>query len=44
MEISGAKLVIKLLEQQRIDIVCGIPGGSNLPIYDALRDSSIKHI
>ncbi|TIH19927.1 biosynthetic-type acetolactate synthase large subunit [Marinifilum sp. JC120] len=44
MEISGAKLVIKLLEQQGIDIVCGIPGGSNLPIYDALRDSSIKHI
>ena len=44
MEISGAKLVIKLLEQQGIEIVCGIPGGSNLPIYDALRDSSIKHI
>ncbi|WP_421901706.1 biosynthetic-type acetolactate synthase large subunit [Maridesulfovibrio sp.] len=44
MEISGAKLVIKLLEQQGIDIVCGIPGGSNLPIYDALRDSPIRHI
>ncbi|NDV27284.1 biosynthetic-type acetolactate synthase large subunit [Desulfovibrio sp. JC010] len=44
MEISGAKLVVKLLEQQGIDIICGIPGGSNLPIYDALRDSPIKHI
>ncbi|WP_320008493.1 biosynthetic-type acetolactate synthase large subunit [Maridesulfovibrio sp.] len=44
MKISGAKLVIKLLEQQGIEIICGIPGGSNLPIYDALRDSSIRHI
>ncbi|WP_321404078.1 biosynthetic-type acetolactate synthase large subunit [Maridesulfovibrio sp.] len=44
MEISGAKLVIKLLEQQGIDTICGIPGGSNLPIYDALRDSHIRHI
>lgn len=44
MEISGAKLVVKLLERQGIDIICGIPGGSNLPIYDALKDSSIRHI
>lgn len=44
MEISGAKLVIKLLERQGIEIICGIPGGTNLPIYDALRDSSIKHV
>ncbi|SDL16687.1 acetolactate synthase, large subunit [Maridesulfovibrio ferrireducens] len=44
MEISGAQLVIRLLERQGIDIICGIPGGSNLPIYDALRDSSIRHI
>ena len=44
MKISGAKLVIKLLEKQGIETICGIPGGSNLPIYDALRDSSIRHI
>ncbi|OEU65273.1 MAG: acetolactate synthase, large subunit, biosynthetic type [Desulfovibrio sp. S3730MH75] len=44
MEISGAELVIRLLERQGIEIVCGIPGGSNLPIYDVLRDSSIKHV
>lgn len=44
MEISGAKLVVKLLERQGIEIICGIPGGSNLPIYDALKDSSIRHI
>jgi len=44
MKISGARLLIELLEQQGIEIICGIPGGSNLPIYDALRDSSIRHI
>ncbi len=44
MEISGAELVIRLLERQGIEFICGIPGGSNLPIYDVLRDSSIKHI
>ncbi len=44
MKISGARLLIKLLEQQGIEIICGIPGSSNLPIYDALRDSSIRHI
>ncbi|WP_320169580.1 biosynthetic-type acetolactate synthase large subunit [Maridesulfovibrio sp.] len=44
MEISGAKLVVKLLERQGIEIICGIPGGSNLPIYDALKDSPIKHV
>ncbi len=44
MEISGAKLVVKLLERQGIEIICGIPGGSNLPIYDALKDSPIRHI
>ncbi|WP_027722598.1 biosynthetic-type acetolactate synthase large subunit [Maridesulfovibrio zosterae] len=44
MKLSGAKLLINLLERQGIEIICGIPGGSNLIIYDALRDSSIKHI
>ncbi|MBO4706838.1 MAG: acetolactate synthase large subunit [Spirochaetaceae bacterium] len=44
MEATGAQLVIKLLERQGITTVAGIPGGSILPIYDALYNSSIKHI
>jgi acetolactate synthase-1/2/3 large subunit len=44
MRYSGAQLIIKLLERQGIEIVAGIPGGANLPIYDALADSSIRHI
>lgn len=44
MKINGAEIIIKLLEQHGIRRVCGIPGGANLPIYDALVDSSIEHI
>lgn len=44
MELSGAEIIIKLLENQGIKVVAGIPGGSNLPIYSALHKSSIRHI
>ncbi len=44
MKISGAQLVIKLLERQGITHIPGIPGGAALPMYDALAGSSIKHI
>jgi acetolactate synthase-1/2/3 large subunit len=42
--ISGAQLTIKLLEQHGITHIAGIPGGANLPLYDALVDSPIIHI
>lgn len=44
MKKTGAEIVIKLLEKQGINIIAGIPGGANLPIYDALHKSNIKHI
>lgn len=45
MEISGADLVIKLLERQDIHTIAGIPGGANLPLYDALGKSQrIRHV
>ncbi len=44
MKYSGAEIVIKLLEQQNVEYIAGIPGGFNLPIYDALYFSKIKHI
>lgn len=41
----GADLVIHLLERQGIDLVCGIPGGAVLPLYDALsRSTRIRHV
>ncbi len=44
MKISGAEITIKLLEKLGIKIIAGIPGGSNLPLYDALCKSGIRHI
>lgn len=44
MKYSGAELLIKLLENQGVEYIAGIPGGFNLPIYDALYKSNITHI
>ena len=42
---TGAQLTISLLERQGIRIIAGIPGGANLPLYDALsRSTRIRHV
>ncbi len=40
MRFTGAQLVVHLLERRGITMVSGIPGGSILPIYDALSQST----
>ncbi|MBE0584532.1 MAG: acetolactate synthase large subunit [Desulfofustis sp.] len=43
--LTGAQLTIRLLARQGITTITGIPGGSILPLYDALyREGSIRHI
>jgi acetolactate synthase-1/2/3 large subunit len=41
---TGAEIIIKMLETHGIETIAGIPGGANLPMYDALGKSNIKHI
>lgn len=42
---TGAQLTISLLERQGIRTIAGIPGGANLPLYDALsRSTRIHHV
>lgn len=41
---TGAELTIALLERQGISTIAGIPGGANLPLYDALSRSNIRHV
>ena len=42
---SGAELTIRLLERQGLTCLAGIPGGFNLPLYDALFHSrQIRHV
>jgi len=45
IKMTGAEIIINLLERQGVRLVAGIPGGANLPLYDALsRSQKIKHI
>jgi acetolactate synthase I/II/III large subunit len=41
---SGAEILVAQLERHGISIIPGIPGGSNLPIYDALGRSRLRHV
>ena len=44
-EMSGAAALMAALEKrEKVDYIFGLPGGANLPIYDALVDSKIRHI
>ncbi|MGN6614355.1 MAG: biosynthetic-type acetolactate synthase large subunit [Candidatus Nitrosocosmicus sp.] len=43
-EISGASALLTALEKEKVEYIFGLPGGANLPIYDALVDSKIRHI
>jgi acetolactate synthase-1/2/3 large subunit len=44
VEMTGARALICALEKEGVDVVFGLPGGANLPIYDALVDASFRHI
>ncbi|HWQ90180.1 MAG TPA: acetolactate synthase large subunit [Clostridia bacterium] len=45
MKMTGAELIITLLERQGIEVIAGLPGGANLPLYDALsRNPRIRHV
>lgn len=42
---TGAELAVRLLERQGISVVAGVPGGANLPLYDALHQrNQIRHV
>ena len=44
VEMIGAKALIASLEKEDVNIVFGIPGGANLPIYDELVDANFRHV
>ena len=44
-QMTGAQLIVRMLERQGIRTIAGIPGGAILPLYDALSQSeSIHHV
>ncbi len=45
MQLTGAQIVVRLLERQGITTVTGIPGGAALPLYDAFaQGDTIRHV
>jgi len=41
---KGSRALLKMLEDRNVDVMFGYPGGSVIPIYDEVRDSSIRHV
>lgn len=44
VEITVAEALVRCLEQEGVEMIFGYPGGAILPVYDALNNTSIKHI
>ena len=44
MSTRGADLLVATLEANGVELVFGYPGGAIMPVYDALVDSSLRHI
>src|SRR5436305_14020743 len=36
--------LIECLKAEGVDVVFGLPGGANIPTYDALVDGGIRHV
>lgn len=44
MKLTGAKALVKSLEDEGVELVFGIPGGVVLPLFDALYDSRMRKV
>ena len=44
MLMTGAQAIVASLLKEGVDTVFGYPGGTNLPMFDALYDSTIHHV
>ncbi len=44
LEMTGAEIVLECLKHEGVEVIFGYPGGSVLPLYDALYDSDLRHI
>lgn len=46
MKIKGSKIIMECLREQGVDTIFGYPGGTIMPVYDALYDyrDTVRHI
>lgn len=43
-QMTGAQALVEALKREKVEAVFGLPGGANLPIYDAMFDAELRHI
>ncbi len=44
MKLSGAQILLKVLQDEGVDTIFGFPGGMVIDIYDELENSNIQHV
>jgi acetolactate synthase I/II/III large subunit len=44
MKLSGAQILMKVLEEEGVETIFGFPGGAVIEIYDELAKTDIRHI
>ncbi|PKN11150.1 MAG: acetolactate synthase, large subunit, biosynthetic type [Deltaproteobacteria bacterium HGW-Deltaproteobacteria-5] len=44
MKLKGTEIFLKVLEEEKVDIIFGYPGGAVLDLYDQLYQSNLRHI
>lgn len=44
MQLTGAQVIIKVLQEEEVETVFGYPGGQVIPLYDALYDAQLHHV
>ncbi len=44
MQLTGAQILMKVLQAEGVDIIFGYPGGAVIDIYDELMKSGIRHV
>jgi acetolactate synthase-1/2/3 large subunit len=45
-EMIGAQVLVKMLQEFKVEVIFGVPGDTSLPFYEALHDASpaIRHV
>jgi acetolactate synthase-1/2/3 large subunit len=44
MKLKGTEILLKVLEEEKVDIIFGYPGGAVLDIYDQIYRSKVNHV
>ena len=41
---NGAKCILRIMQELGVEVIFGYPGGANLPLYDELPHTGLRHV